>query len=494
MLSRLLARFNRPGSSSHSRLRGARSEVTPITARRPGNVVLRRRRLRTEVFAIRPSRRLIRFRPTPWWIAGAFGTVIAIGALLLSLPIASESRDWTNGIDSLFTAMSAVCVTGLVRFDTAEHWSGFGEVVILALFQLGGLGVTVYAGMLLLLIGRRLGLRASNLFGMELSGAGDWDVRRLLRRVLTFVVLMESLTFLLLLPWFVSEFHGSRGVWMALFHSVSTFNNAGFDLMGGSNGFTGQINAQYPITVMGISAFLGSLSFVTVFDLRRGRRGWSLDTRIVLITMIGFTLLGMLVVALAELQDGHVLGGQGPGGAVANAFFLAVNRSTGMTTVDMAQLQDVTAVLFLPLMFIGGASTSTAGGIKVGAFIVGLAVVWSALRGRHQAEIFSREIPQAVVLRAITVVLLGVVALTAGVAAIEITEDGPFLPLVFEVMSGLANVGWSQGVTPTLSDAGAVLIVVLMFIGRIGTLMVALTVPDRPRASYHYAHEGVRIG
>jgi len=227
MLSRLRARFNRAGSPRPLRSSTARAAVDPTAARRPGNVVLRRRRLRTEVFAIRPSRRLIRFRPTPWWIAGAFGAVIAIGTLLLSLPIASESRDWTNGIDSLFTAMSAVCVTGLVRFDTAEHWSGFGEVVILALFQLGGLGVTVYAGMLLLLIGRRLGLRASNLFGMELSGAGDWDVRRLLRRVLTFVILMESLTFLLLLPWFVSEFHGTRGVWMALFHSVSTFNNAG---------------------------------------------------------------------------------------------------------------------------------------------------------------------------------------------------------------------------------------------------------------------------
>lgn len=457
-------------------------------------MVLRRRRLQTEVFAVRPARRVFRLRPTPWYLVGAFGAVILLGTFLLSLPISSESGKWTNGIDSLFTAMSAVCVTGLVRVDTADYWSGFGEVVILGLFQIGGLGVTIYAGSLLLLLGRRFGLRGSDLFGMELAGTGEWDLRRLLRRVLIYAAVVETVTFLLLLPWFVAEFDGARSVWSALFHAISAFNNAGFDLMGGGQGLQGQIGSPYPIAVMGIAALLGSLSFVTVFDLRRGWRRWSLDTRVVVIGMVALLLAGMGLFLASETYGGHTLDGRSPEEMLANAFFLSVNRTTGMSTVDIGALQDVNTVSLLPMMFIGGASTSVAGGIKIGAFMVGIAVVWSSLRGRHQAELFSREIPHAVVLRATAVVLLAVATLTLGVIAIEIAEEGPLLPLVFEVMSALANVGWSQGITAGLSDAGALILVVLMFVGRLGSLMVALTVPDQPQARYHYSQEGVRIG
>ena len=464
------------------------------TVRRPGDVVLRRRRVQTEVFALERPRRMIRLRPTPWYLVGAFGAAILIGAALLSLPWASESGRWTNGLDALFTATSAVCVTGLVRVDTAEHWSGFGEAVIIALIQIGGLGVTIYAGSLLVLLGRRFGLRGSSLFGMELIGSGEWDIGRLLRRVLIYVAVAEALTFLLLLPWFLIEFGGPGAVWSALFHAVSAFNSAGFDLMGGRQSFQAQIGAPYPLIVMGVAAFLGSLSFVTVFDLRRGWRRWSLDTRMVVLMMVGLLVGCMALFLAAEVQSGRVLDGRTPLEALVNSFFLSVNRTTGMSAVDMGALQDVTTVVLLPLMFIGGASTSTASGIKVGTFVVGLAVVVSSLRGRHQAELFGREIPHAVVLRAIAVVLLGLVALTVGVVAMMLAEDGPVLPLVFEVMSGLANVGWSQGVTATLSGAGAVILIVLMFVGRLAPLMVALTVPDRGQARYRYAAEGVRIG
>ena len=462
--------------------------------RRPGNVVLRRRRLRPEVVALRPRRRLFRFRPSPWYLVGAFAATIALGALLLSLPLASQSREWTNGWDALFTATSAVCVTGLVRLDTATYWSGFGEAVILALIQLGGLGVTMYTGALLLVIGRRLGLRGNALFGMELAGAGDWNIGRLLRRVMIFIGALEILAFLLLLPWAFDTASGGAAVWRALFHAVSAANNAGFDLMGGFQSFSGQIASPYPLLIMGLAAFLGSLSFVTVFDLPRRPRRWSLDTRIVLLGMGGLLLLGMLVFLIGEVQSGRPLDGQGAGDALANSFFLSVNRTTGMATIDMTALQDLTTAILLALMFIGGASTSVAGGIKMGAFMVSLAVVWSSLRGRHRAEIFGRELPTAIVLRAITVVVLATVLLAVGVWALEITDDAPFLPLVFEATSALANVGWSQGLTRDLTTAGALVLVALMFIGRLGALMVALTVPERPQARYRYPAEGVRIG
>jgi trk system potassium uptake protein TrkH len=462
--------------------------------RRPGNVVLRRQRLQREVVRVRPRRQLFRFRPSPWYIVVAFAGTIGVGTLLLSLPAAAESREWTNGWNALFTATSAVSVTGLVRVDTATHWSGFGEAVILALIQVGGLSVTMYAGALLIVLGRRFGLRGNALFGMELASAGEWNIGVLLRRVLAFMLIIELLTFLFLLPWFIDHFDGANAVWRAFFHAISAANNAGFDVMGGFRGFTEQIGSPYPLAVMGVSAFIGSLSFVSVFDLRRGIRRWSLDTRFVFIGMGGLLILGILAFVIGEVQGGRSLDGLGAAETVVNGFFLSVNRTTGMSTVDMAGLQDLTTSILLPLMFIGGASTSVAGGIKIGAFMVSIAVVWSSLRGRHRAEAFGRVIPQAIVLRAIAVILLFFAMLMAGLWTLEITDDVPFLSLVFETTSALANVGWSHGVTPGLSTAGSLVLVVLMFAGRIGPLMIALTVPERPQERYRYAEEGVRIG
>ena len=427
-------------------------------------------------------------------LVATFGAVIVLGAVLLALPVSSSDRDWTNFSDALFTATSAVCVTGLVRLDTADHWSGFGEIVILALIQLGGLGVTMYAGALILIAGRRLGLRGRQFFGMEVAGSGEGvsAVPRLLRRVVLFMVVGEALTFLLLLPWFV-DLSGGRGVWQAFFHALSAFNNAGFDLMGGFSGFREQVDDPYPLIVMGLAAFVGSLSFLTVFDLPRGIRRWSLDTRLVLIGMGGALLFVMALFGLGELGNG-VLGDRGAGHVISNSFFLSVNRTTGMATVEMAEIGDATTAALLPLMLIGGASTSAASGIKIGSFMVAVVVILSALRGRHRAIAFGRELPQPIVLRAFAVIGLGIAVFAVGLWAMQLAEDLPFLPLTFEVMSGVANVGWSQGVTPLLSGAGVHILIVLMFVGRLGPLLVALTIPDRPQARFRFPAAGVRIG
>ena len=461
--------------------------------RLPGNVVVRRPRQRPETVRL-GSRRRRNVSPRPWMVPAAFALAIGWGGLLLALPIASESGEWTNGWDALFTSASAICVTGLTRFDTANHFSFFGELVIAALIQIGGLGVTMYAGMLILLIGGQFGLRGREFFGIELMGVTERDVRRLLRRVATFALVVEAGTFALLLPWSLTKWDLGPAVWRALFHSLSAFNNAGFDLMGRQGGFTEQIDAPYPIVVMGVSAFLGSLSFITVFNMRRRPRNWVLDTRLVAIGMFALLGVGMLVFAIAEVQDGRVLDGRNPLEVLANAFFLSVNRTTGMATVDMGALQDANVVILLALMFIGGSSTSVAGGIKVGTFMVSVVVVASALRGRHRAQAFGREIPQATVLRATAVTLLGLVTLAAGMWLLELTDDSAFLPMLFEVMSALANVGWSMGITDDLSQGGAIVLIVLMFVGRLGSLVVALSIPDRPQERYRYSYGRVRIG
>jgi len=460
----------------------------------PGNVAIRRRRLRREVVTVKRRRRRAGFRPRPWMVPAVFALVILIGAFVLTLPISSKSREWTGGVDALFTATSAVSVTGLVRFDTFEHWSGLGQVVIVLLIQAGGLGVTLYAGVLLLLFGNRFGLRGREFFGMELMDYGERDIFRLLRRVMIFTFGMELVTFGLLLPWHLIDEPGGLAVWKSAFHAVSSFNNAGFDLQGGGLGFRGEVDEPYPIIVMSVAAFAGSLSFITIFNMRNPVRRWTLDTKLVVIGMFGFLVAGVLLFLVVETGEGRALDGQGPLQAFVNAVFLSVNRTTGMSTVDMAAVADSTTAALLLLMFIGGASTSTASGIKVGTFMVSMVVVLSAVRGQHRASAFGRDLPQAIVLRAVAVTILGFFIFGAGIWLLELTDEFEFLPLMFEVMSALANIGWSQGITGDVSQAGALILTLLMFVGRLGPLYVALSVPDKPQTRYRFPEAGVRIG
>ena len=348
-------------------------------------------------------------------------------------------------------------------------------------------------GALVLVVGRRLGLAGRQFFGMELAGGG-WDTGRLIRRVMVFLILVELITFLLLLPWFIQHYDGWNAVWRAFFHSISSANNAGFDVQGSFQSFRGEAGSPYPLLVMAVAAFLGSLSFVTVFNLKRWPRRWSLDTKFVVIGMTGLLIIGILIFSAGEVQSGRPLSGLGPVDTFVNGFFLSVQRITGMTTIDLSGLRETTTTILLLLMFIGGASTSTAGGIKIGAFMVGIATVWSNLRGRQRARAFGRDIPEPIVFRAIAVMALGLLALTVGIWLLGVVENLPFISLVFEATSAIANVGWSHGVTPGLTTAGAMLIVILMYIGRVGPLMIALSVPERPQATYRYPSESVRIG
>ena len=206
-------------------------------------------------------------------------------------------------------------------------------------------------------------------------------------------------------------------------------------------------------------------------------------------------VLALLLFALGEVQTGRVLDRAGVGDIIANGFFLSVNRTTGMTTVDMSAIRESTTIIVLALMFVGGASTSTASGIKIGTFMVVMIAALSSLKRRSRAEVFGREIPEPVILRAVAVVILGLMTLVLGAWIVSWTDqDAPFLPLLFEVTSALANVGWSQGLTASLSAGGAITLTALMFIGRLGPLMIALSVPERPEVRYRYPTEGVRIG
>ncbi len=466
--------------------------------RRPGDVVLRRARLQPERVRALPRRR-IRITPRSWMVVVLFGVVMLLGGVVLHLPFSSATGESVPFLDALFTSVSAVSVTGLTRFDTQETFSNFGEVVTLALFQLGGLGVTMYAGLLIVLAGQRLGMRGRAFFGLELMTAGvdGSGASVLLRRVMVYTVIIESITFILLLPWFVIEQPGGvsseRAIWLALYHAISAFNNAGFDLMGGSNSFAGQAHDVWPMLVMGVAAFLGSLSFLTVFNLRQPRRRWTLDTKLVVTGMGLLLVVGMAFFLIADWS--RLFGDQNAGSKLVNSLFLSVNRTTGMTTVPLDQASDDTSLMMIILMFIGGASTSTASGIKIGSFMVVTFGVISALTGSARVVAFGREIPPSVVLRANALVLIALGGYAFGLLFfIAVDPEIEMLPAAFDVMSALANCGWTQGASQAATQAGANILILMMFVGRLGPLVITSLIPDRPRERFRFPTEQVRIG
>ena len=342
-------------------------------------------------------------------------------------------------------------------------------------------------------------MRGRQFFGFELMSVGvdGTGASVLFRRVILYVATIELITFLLLLPWFLIEQPGgvssNRAVWLAIYHAISAFNNAGFDLMGGSRSFVGQAHDAWPMLVMGISAFLGSLSFLTVFNLRQPRRRWTLDTKLVVTGMGALLLIGMAFFLIADWS--RLFADQGVGAKFANALFLSVNRTTGMTTVPIDQASDDTSLAMIILMFIGGASTSTASGIKIGSFMVVMFGVVSALIGSARVVAFGREIPASVVLRANALVLIALGGYVFGLLVfIAVDPNIDVLPAAFDVMSALANVGWSQGAAQAATQAGANILIMMMFMGRLGPLVIASVIPDRPREHFRYPTEAVRIG
>lgn len=466
--------------------------------RRPGDVVLRRARLQPERVLARPQRR-IRITPRAWMVVVLFAVVMLVGGALLHLPASSASGESIPFLDALFTSVSAVSVTGLTRFDTEETFSHFGEFVTLALFQLGGLGVTMYAGVLIVLAGQRLGMRGRAFLGLELmtTGVEGSGASILLRRVMIYTAIIEFTTFILLLPWFLIEQPGDishgRAVWLAGYHAISAFNNAGFDLMGGSRSFIGQAHDAWPMVVMGISAFLGSLSFLTVFNLRQPRRRWTLDTKLVVTGMVALLVVGMAFFLIADWS--RLFADQSAGSKLVNSLFLSVNRTTGMTTAPLDQAGNDTSLAMIILMFIGGASTSTASGIKIGSFMVVSFGVISALIGSPRVVAFGREIPASVVLRANALVLIALGGYTFGLLFfIAVEPNAEVLPAAFDVMSALANCGWTQGASQAATQAGANILIMMMFVGRLGPLVITSLIPDRPRERFRFPTEAVRIG
>ncbi len=431
-------------------------------------------------------------------IAYGFAAIILIGTLLLMLPIATTDGVSPHPTVALFTSTSAVCVTGLQVVDTNDFWSPFGEGIILALIQIGGFGFMTTATIILLALGRRIGLRERLLIKEAMGVTQLGGVVRIVRQMIFFTLIAEVLGTALLYLRLSTQFPHGQALWKSVFQAVSAFNNCGFDLFGSFRSLTGyQSDPLVILTTAGL-IILGGISYMVVLDMLRHRSftRLSLDSKMVLTTTFFLLAFGTLVILFTEMNNPDTLGSLTLPQKFLNSFFHSVTpRTAGFASLNIGSFAIYSLFFTMLLMFIGGASGSTAGGIKVNTFGLLLATIISTLRGNENPTAFQREINTEQIHRALTLVILSVVFIFTIVFCLTILENLDFIDLLFETISAFGTVGLSTGVTPLLSIAGRILIIVTMFIGRIGplTLILSLTLRQQ-RSDYKFPREAVRIG
>lgn len=428
-----------------------------------------------------------------------FLAAILLGTLLLMLPVARAGPGSAPLTVALFTATSAVSVTGLVVVDTAAYWTGFGRGVILALIQVGGFGIMSSAALLGLVVARRLGLATRLVAQAETRVLALGDVAAVLRLVIVATLLVQAVV-AVALALRLALGHGMSwgdAAWHGLFQAVSAFNNAGFSTWSDSLvSFASDGLVLLPISV---AVVVGGLGIPVLYDLwRESRRParWTLHTKL---TLLGLALLlpgGALAVLVLEWGNPGTLGALSWPARVMNAAVHSVMlRTAGFNTVDVGQMRDETLALSWGLMLIGGGSAGTAGGIKVTTFLLLGLVVWAVVRGEPDASAFGRRVAPETQRQAVAVVLLAVGVLGLGVLALLAATDFALRDVVFEAVSAFATVGLSTGITPQLPPAGQAVVILLMFVGRVGVVTIGAALALRAtKAPYRYPEERPIVG
>ncbi len=412
-----------------------------------------------------------------------FISLILVGALLLSLPIASAGRSFTNPIDALFTAVSSTCVTGLVTLDTGVYWSAFGKTVIIMLIQIGGLGFMTMAVMMSMFIKRQITPRERILAAQSLGLTGVGGTVKLVKRILIGTFAAEGLGAILFAVRFVPLFGWARGIAYSVFHSVSFFCNAGFDILDGTGGYGGGFSSLISFSgdplIVFTAVFLivfGGIGFVVwddFYDLITKRDPLTVYTKFIL-TLTAILVFGGTVIILAsEWSNPETVGNLPFGEKLMTALFQSVTtRTAGVDMINQSSMTDVSKLFSMILMFIGGVSGSTAGGIKVGTFGVLVLAIVSFAKGLDDVVMFRRRIPHSTVIRALAIVGIDLAAVIAAATVINLSSGVSMTASLYEAISGIATVGLSLGVTPTLAVSGKIAVMILMFFGRVGVLTV----------------------
>ena len=442
-----------------------------------------------------------------------FASVILLGAIILMLPVSSAEGVITPFNQTLFTSTSAVCVTGLAVLDTGSYWSVFGQVVILLLIQIGGLGVVTVAVSVFMLSDRKISLMQRSTMQNAISAHKVGGIVRLTKFILKGTLFIEMAGALALLPVFYHDF-GRKGIWMAVFHSISAFCNAGFDILGNNSMVPYVGNVWINLVICGL-IIAGGLGFVVWIDLRlslihyrehfkyfkmkRYLESLSLHTKIALISTFVLIFGGMTVIFILEFQNPLTLKSLPFSQKILASFFQSVTlRTAGFATVDMASLHQATKFFMSIIMFIGGSPAGTAGGVKTVTFVIGLLYVRALMRGDENIHVFKRTIDDQIVKRALTIMLISFAIALTGLFILSISEQADFIDLLFEVFSAFATVGLTAGITPTLTFVGKIVIIILMYIGRIGPITMVLIFVRKYNAKkgkdVNYIKEHILIG
>lgn len=435
-------------------------------------------------------------------IAAAFAVIILLGTLLLNLPAASRSGAAVGFLPALFTATSATCVTGLSLFDSWTQWSGFGQIVLLCLIQIGGLGFMSAATMVVFLLHRRIGLKQRLVMAQALSVSDINGIVRLQRMVLRGSFLIEGIGAVILFLRFLPDYGWIQALKWGVFHSVSAFCNAGFDIFGSLNPGSSVMEFQSdPVVLLTLMALIvvGGLGFLVWEEIleKKRFRNFSVYTRLVLVTTLGLILSAWVLTCVLEWNNPETLGSLPLGEKLLNGLFQSVTlRTAGFASMDQGALTDAGKAVSMVYMLIGGSSGSTAGGLKTVTFIVLVLFLMSRARGRSRVCVFRRTIPQGQVLDAMTIAFMMVNLALFGGAFISATSPITFTDGLFEAVSALGTVGLTAGATGCLSVVSQILIIIYMYFGRVGVLTISMgfLVGNKAEERFQYAETNLLIG
>ena len=432
----------------------------------------------------------------PQMIILGFGAIILFGALLLTTPLASQSGQWTPFINALFTSTSCVCVTGLIVYDTATYWSFFGQLVIIILIQIGGLGVITVITSLALITGKRIGYLARSTLANSISISAVGGIIRLLHFIFKITFMVEGFFAILMSFIFIPDFGLVKGIWYSIFHSISAFCNAGFDLMGVREPFSSLTSyVSNPIINISIMSLIliGGLSFSTWADIKEYKfnlHRYHMQSKIILL------MTAILVVFPAIYFFFVDFTGMPLGTRILASFFQSVTpRTAGFNTVDLTKMTESSIFLQIILMLIGAAPGSTGGGMKITTFFVLVTTSMAIFRNRSRTESFGRTIPETVIRNAATILMLYISLCVGAAMIISVIENVPMITAMYETASAIATVGLTLGITRDLTIISRIILIFLMFAGRIGGLTLIYGMfPFRNQCLGRCIEENVAVG
>lgn len=432
-------------------------------------------------------------------LALGFAIVILLGGVILSLPISSKSGRYTSLVDSIFTATSAVCVTGLVTLDTGTYWNVFGQCVIMVLIEIGGLGFMSITTFIAMLLGKKITLRDRLIMQEAMNTFDIQGLVKMLRYILGFTFMVQIIGAILLSIVFIPQFGLSTGIFYSIFHSISAFCNAGFDLFGNFSSLTGFSGNYLVITVIGLLIIIGGLGFAVLIEILNYRniKKLSVHSKIVLCVTICLIFGGALSIFLVEYRNDATLGNLNFGEKILNSLFASITpRTAGFNSISTDDMTMSGKLITIILMFIGGSPGSTAGGIKTATFGVLVLTVVSVLKGRNDTEAFGRRFSKETVYKAFTLFAIGMAIVLIVTMILSVTEpDQQFINILYEASSAFGTAGLTTGVTQEVGTLSKFVLMFTMYCGRVGPITVFLAILKRNKNSgIRYPEGKILIG